>query len=99
MYKLNKGAFLNMISSLNIQEGKFTIDFSKINKFKEDGKGTLSTSVHMEESFVGEGGSQSIPDFREDFSIIESSNTDGKGEEDGVVGNNNHQESQFFVSH
>jgi hypothetical protein len=34
VYKLNKPAFLNMIASLNIQDEKFTIDFSKINEYK-----------------------------------------------------------------
>jgi hypothetical protein len=74
VYKLNKGAFLNMLSSLNIQDGKFTIDFSIINKFKE--VGDASSRVLMEESFTyNEGnGSNDIPDFREDFSVIESSN-------------------------
>ena len=88
VYKLNKAAFLNMIGSLNVHDGKFTIDFSKIKKFQDDG--SASSALNMEESFTGNDVnlSKNIPDFREDFSIIESSNRV-----------ENQHESQFFVSH
>lgn len=70
VYKLNKPAFLNMIASLNIQDDKFTIDFSKINDYKENGAPS-SSRLHIEHSF--EDPDDMGGDFREDFSVIQTS--------------------------
>jgi hypothetical protein len=70
VYKLNKPAFLNMIASLNIQDDKFTIDFSKINDYKENGLKN-SSRLHIEQSFEDQ--DDNMGDFREDFSVIQTS--------------------------
>ena len=58
-----------MIASLNIQGDKFTIDFSKINEFKEN-SALGSSRVHIEQSFED---ADNMGDFREDFSEIQTS--------------------------
>ena len=71
VYNLNKPAFLNMIASLNIQDEKFTIDFSKINEFKEKGANN-SSRLHIEQSFE----ENDDKNYREDFSLIQTSKYD-----------------------
>ena len=95
VYKLNKPAFLNMIASVNLQDGKFTIDLSKINAFKENEGGQGSSRLQIEHSFEDGSGNN---EFKEDFSAIHQSMTSKFDEYSQFISEKEDAASQNFIT-